>query len=209
MLKNRLFFIVDILKLQSTAKSEKILPGSVRPCQETEQLDFPRKCLNTVKSRTVLTTIGIWHLHFITLLLESHFTQAIMLKRKINCIRFKRPNLPLSQLHYVFLHKFHKLYNFKKKLTEIPVVIVRDIYKTLVLLKYDKYCCLIAWLYVVLFLFNQTCQCIIAFNPWTIPTFNALKNENILLLIVFPFISWIGDLPIFNFMNTISLEQHC
>ena len=64
---------------------------------------------------------------------------------------------------------------------------------------------LIAWLYVVLFLFNQTCQCIIAFKPWTIPT---LKNENILLLIVFPFISWIGDLPIFNLMNTILLKQH-
>ena len=99
---------------QSTAESEKILPGSVRPCQETEQLDFPRKCLNTVKSRTVLTTIGIWHLHFITLLLESQFTQAIMLKRKINCIRFKRPNLPLSQLHYVFLHKFITCIIFKK-----------------------------------------------------------------------------------------------
>ena len=102
------------VKTTVNCHGRKIFHRSVRPCQETEQLDSPRKCLNTVKNRTILTTIGIEHLHFIKLLLETHFTQAIILQRKINGIRFKRPNLTLSQLHYVFLHNFHKLYNFRK-----------------------------------------------------------------------------------------------
>ena len=37
------------------------------------------------------------------------------------------------------------------------------------------------------FVFNQMWQCVTAFNPWTISTFNVLKNENILVFNCFPF----------------------
>ena len=55
----------------------------------------------------------------ITLLLEAHFNQAIMLEIILMAQDFIRSNLTLPQIYYVFLHKFLKLDYFKKILTDI------------------------------------------------------------------------------------------
>ena len=47
--------------------------------------------------------------NLVTLLLGTHFWQAIMLQGKIDGIRFKRTNISLSQICHVFLNKFCKL----------------------------------------------------------------------------------------------------